>query len=84
MDQRVRATVGSYDRVVGEYAARNAEASPDLKGFRELFAGSVGAGGRVVDLGCGPGRDSLALGRKGLRVTGVDPLHRHARASGGG
>lgn len=72
MDQRVRTTVESYDRIVDPYAERNAEASPHLVGFRDLFAKAVGAGGRVVDLGCGPGRDALALARSALRVTGLD------------
>jgi SAM-dependent methyltransferase len=29
-------------------------------------------GGRVLDLGCGPGRHSLALARRGMHVVGID------------
>ncbi|MGE3107996.1 MAG: class I SAM-dependent methyltransferase [Phycisphaerales bacterium] len=32
----------------------------------------LGAGARVLDMPCGPGRHSLELARRGFRVTGVD------------
>jgi len=33
-------------------------------------------GDRVLDVGCGPGRHSLELGRRGIRCLGVDISHR--------
>jgi SAM-dependent methyltransferase len=45
------------------------------------------AGMRVLDAGCGPGRHALELGRRGIRVVGVDasPDFVHlARAAAGG
>jgi len=47
------------------------------------------AGSRVLDLGCGPGRHSLALARRGVDVVGIDhsqefvALARHAAAAEG-
>jgi SAM-dependent methyltransferase len=34
-------------------------------------------GGAILDLGCGPGRHSLELARRGFRVTGVDRTAAH-------
>jgi 2-polyprenyl-3-methyl-5-hydroxy-6-metoxy-1,4-benzoquinol methylase len=49
----------------------------------ELVRGRVGAGARVLDIGCGEGRFALELARAGVQVLGIDiaeePLRR-ARA----
>jgi SAM-dependent methyltransferase len=57
----------------------------------EYLVGALGLepGQRVLDVGCGPGRHSLALARRGLDVVGVDlspdfvALAREAAADGG-
>jgi len=46
----------------------------------------LGPGARVLDLGCGPGRHSLELARRGYAVTGVDRTGaylKHARERAG-
>ncbi|MET8447716.1 methyltransferase domain-containing protein [Streptomyces sp. NPDC005209] len=64
-----------YDTIAEDYAAH----FPDPLGTRPLdravlsaFAELVGDGGRVADLGCGPGRVTAHLDSLGLRVFGVD------------
>ena len=61
-----------------EYYEKNAEkfirdtASADMGNVREAFLAYIPAGGRILDLGCGCGRDSRAFLDAGRRVTSVD------------
>ena len=52
-------------------AERGAVAEPLPFGVAELLAAVAGAG-RVLDLGCGSGRLTVALARAGAAVTGID------------
>lgn len=52
------------------FEARNLGTESDVDGVLRLSGAAVGA--EVLDLGCGPGRASLELARRGYRVTGVD------------
>ena len=64
--------VRAFERVyLDVYPHRDdAEAEANVGGLLELLG--VRAGQRVLDVACGAGRYSRALGRRGLRVTGVD------------
>lgn len=44
----------------------------DMAAPREAFAALLPAGGRVLDAGCGSGRDALALSRLGFQVTATE------------
>ncbi len=65
----------SYDAVAAEYARRIAgelEGKPFDRELLTRFARQVRAGGRVLDLGCGPGHVARHLRDAGARVIGVD------------
>lgn len=59
----------NYDQLYGE--------TPDALGdptseFVDFFAGFEPRGARVLDIGCGQGRDALFIARLGHHVVGVD------------
>jgi len=62
-------TIRTYDRLAARYAAR---AVHPLTRELDRFAALVGAGGTVVDVGCGPGQYARALAGRGLHVIAVD------------
>ena len=65
-------TVAAYQADARAYAAGSPELSES--GARDLdeFAERVGAGGRVLEIGSGPGRDARELERRGLSVRRTD------------
>lgn len=65
------ATGATYDRIAADYAARWSSPAM-LAEARARFAARVAPGGRVLDIGCGPGWDTARLRELGLRVCGVD------------
>lgn len=68
MDRR---TVEYYDSHTEEYVARTAGA--DLTQLHDRFLAHIPRGGRVLDFGCGFGRDMHAFQRRGYDVVGLDP-----------
>ncbi|MEU9536445.1 class I SAM-dependent methyltransferase [Streptomyces sp. NPDC048213] len=68
-------TRAAYDEAAKLYARLFGDAlrdSPLDRAMLDAFAESVGAGGRVADLGCGPGHVTGYLARLGLDAFGVD------------
>lgn len=70
MTDPVEATRLVYDQVVATYDEAASAVSEHLDAHRAAFAARVT--GRVADLGCGPGRDLMALTALGVDVIGVD------------
>ncbi|MFF0477190.1 class I SAM-dependent methyltransferase [Streptomyces sp. NPDC004284] len=72
-----RWTKGGADWWDGFYADRDKPvpffvAKPDENLVSYVEQGLLPAGGKVLDLGCGPGRNALYLASAGYEVTGVD------------
>nr|WP_306955979.1 class I SAM-dependent methyltransferase [Streptomyces sp. B4I13] len=71
----VTTTRAFYDAVAEDYAERfrdDLAARPLDRAVLTAYAELVGAGGRVADLGCGPGRTTARLASLGLDVSGLD------------
>ena len=81
VDKSTRETIGYYDANAKSYVAETANVE-----FGELqreFARRPPRGGRVLDLGCGSGRDSLAFLRAGFEVDAVDGSAQMVEAASG-
>ena len=63
-------TLEYYEKNAAEFIAGSAEA--DMSDVRERFLRHIPAGGYILDLGCGSGRDALAFHRAGYNVTATD------------
>jgi SAM-dependent methyltransferase len=68
-------TQRAFDGVAGSYDRAN-RANPLIAAMRErtlaALTDHVAPGACLIDLGCGPGTDAIALGSRGYRVTAVD------------
>lgn len=81
MDKNTRETIGYYDANAAGYVADTADV--EFGALQGEFIRRLPKGGRVLDLGCGSGRDSLAFLRAGLAVDAVDGSARMAEAASG-
>ncbi|MBO1077250.1 class I SAM-dependent methyltransferase [Roseomonas marmotae] len=70
MPDPVTATLAYYDQHAAAFAAQNA--ALDLTPLYERFLRHLPPGGRILDAGCGTGRDCLAFAERGYAVVGFD------------
>jgi 8-oxo-dGTP pyrophosphatase MutT (NUDIX family) len=63
-------TAQTYDQIAAQFAERNWGA--DLSEQLDRFGACLRPGARVLDLGCGPGRDTLSLAARGFWTLGLD------------
>jgi ubiquinone/menaquinone biosynthesis C-methylase UbiE len=62
----------AYDQIAEEFANVNANMPPELAADADLFLDLAGPGARLLDLGCGAGRDMAWLESQGATVVGSD------------
>ena len=65
-------TSATYDQIAADYAACWAGKADALVTARQRFAARLAPGARVLDVGCGPGRDTAELRMLGLNAVGFD------------
>lgn len=63
-------TIAFYDSDPEGYSGKTFEA--DMSTSRRRFTSHLNEGARILDLGCGSGRDTLAFSKEGFDVTPVD------------
>lgn len=81
MNESTRETIGFYDANAASYVAETA--GVEFGALQREFARRLPKGGRVLDLGCGSGRDSLAFLGAGFVVDAVDGSAQMVEAASG-
>ena len=72
-------TIGYYDTNAAGFVAGTVNV--EFGALQKAFADMLPEGGRVLDLGCGSGRDSLAFLKAGFMVDAVDGSAEMAKAA---
>jgi 2-polyprenyl-3-methyl-5-hydroxy-6-metoxy-1,4-benzoquinol methylase len=70
MADAIADTIAFYDRNAAHFAAQTA--ALDMSPLYERFLQHVPAGGRILDAGCGVGRDTQAFAERGFKVVAFD------------
>lgn len=70
MNAELRETLEYYEHNAGRFVQDTGEAR--MEEVQRRFLSYIPAGGRIIDLGCGSGRDALAFSQAGYEVLCVD------------
>lgn len=63
-------TIDLYNSLADSYAKQALDHGPVMQ--RKLFASLITKGGKILDVGCGSGRDSTFFSEEGFKVIGLD------------
>jgi SAM-dependent methyltransferase len=69
-NESIRSTIAYYDEHAGEFVRRTRDV--DMSKTRQAFTSCVPPHGRILDAGCGSGRDAVAFLQEGFSVTAFD------------
>lgn len=71
MKPEIEKTIKNYKKIARGYTKKHIE---DLKNIKEIIENFIDnlEGNKILDVGCGPGRDAEYFVEKGLDVTGID------------
>ena len=70
LDNYSQTTIATYNKTAKEYILKVQKYAPVPE--REKFMSLVTPGGKILDAGCGSGRDANYFASKGFTVTGID------------
>lgn len=70
MSDYVSQTIDVYNSIASSYAKQALKHGPGIQ--RRHFSSLIPKGGRILDVGCGSGRDCAYFVKKGFETTGVD------------
>lgn len=70
--EALRSTIKFYDSTAPAYAERHSGTSPNVDRLRKIFMAEIVPGGKIVDAGCGPGRDIKFFRDWGFQAEGFD------------
>ena len=63
-------TIDYYNKYAEEFTASTFEV--DMESLYQPFLAELSEGARILDVGCGSGRDTLAFKNKGYQVEAID------------
>ncbi len=72
LDEWKKVTLQNYNIYAKDFDTFATTYRGKLKNWVEDFANQFKKGARILDVGCGSGRDALFLSQKGLTITGID------------
>jgi SAM-dependent methyltransferase len=72
MDNGTEKTIKAFNESVDEYYAKTLKLAPSVEESIKKFIRLIPRNGRILDAGCGPGRDSKRFSELGYSVTGID------------